>query len=55
MDSAHSLLLFKPDPLLVLQQERMPGLFHVQVAATHLGLLSMDERCKECREGDWVG
>jgi len=35
-----SFLLLEPDPLLVLQQERVPGLFHVQVAATHLDLLS---------------
>ncbi len=35
MNLTHSLLFLKPDPLLILQQERVPGLLHVQVAATH--------------------
>ena len=39
-DRTYGLLLFEPDPLLVLQQERVPGLFHVQVATTHLESLS---------------
>lgn len=29
-------LLLEPDPLLILQQERVPRLLHVQVAATHV-------------------
>jgi len=31
-----SFLLLEPHPLLILHQERMPRLFHVQVAATHV-------------------
>jgi hypothetical protein len=31
-----SFLFLNPNPLLILQQERVPGLLHVQVAATHV-------------------
>jgi hypothetical protein len=36
---AYRFLFLEPDPLLILDQERVPGLFHVQVAATHLDRL----------------
>jgi hypothetical protein len=29
-------LFLQPDPLLILQKERVPGLLHVKIAATHL-------------------
>jgi hypothetical protein len=31
-----SFLFLQPDPLLVLQEERVPGFLHIQVSATHL-------------------
>lgn len=34
--STYSFLLLEPHPLLILHQERMPGLLHVQIPTTHL-------------------
>ena len=31
----HRLLLFQPHPLLILQEQGMPALFHIQVATSH--------------------
>ena len=31
----HRLLLLQPHPLLILQEQGMPALFHIQIAATH--------------------
>lgn len=39
-NATHSLLLLDPHPLLVFEQERVPRLLHVQVATTHVGILS---------------
>ena len=36
-DDTYSFLFFQPDPLLILQEERVPGFLHIQVSATHLG------------------
>ena len=44
----YSLLLLEPDSLLVLQQERVPRLLHVQVAATHIELLERVELLNLC-------
>jgi hypothetical protein len=35
----HSFLFFQPYALLILQQQRMPGLFHIQVTAPHFELV----------------
>ena len=35
-DKTYRFLLLEPDPLLILQQERVPGLLHIQVSTTHL-------------------
>lgn len=31
----HSFLLLEPNLLLILQQERVPRLFHIQITTTH--------------------
>lgn len=41
---AYRLLLLQPHPLLVLQQERMPGLLHIKIATTHFESLSLLSR-----------
>ena len=35
-DETYRFLFLEPDPLLILQQERVPGLLHIQVSTAHL-------------------
>lgn len=53
---AYRFLLLQPDPLLILHQERMPGLFHVKIPATHFENLKgivVEESCKGGEISPW--